>query len=139
VAAAIRTIFAQRNEEAARQQLGEVLKAMESRWPKAAEVLAGGEEEVLTYMSFPQEHWTRIYSTNPLERLNKEVKRRTNVVGIFPNTDAVLRLVGSVLLEIHEEWQVGRRYFSQESMRKLKASEGEVLTHTPALRLAPIH
>ncbi len=139
VAAAIRTIFAQRNEEAARQQLGEVLKAMESRWPKAAEVLAGGEEEVLTYMSFPQEHWTRIYSTNPLERLNKEVKRRTNVVGIFPNTDAVLRLVGSVLLEIHEEWQVGRRYFSQESMRKLKAPEAEVLTHTPALRLAPIH
>jgi putative transposase len=139
VAAAIRTIFAQRNEEAARQQLGEVLKAMEARWPKAAEVLAGGEEEVLTYMSFPQEHWTRIYSTNPLERLNKEVKRRTNVVGIFPNTDAVLRLVGSVLLEIHEEWQVGRRYFSQESMRKLKAPKEEALTHAPALRLAPIH
>jgi transposase-like protein len=139
VAAAIRTIFAQRNEEAARLQLAEVLKAMESRWPKAAEVLAGGEDEVLTYMSFPQEHWTRIYSTNPLERLNKEVKRRTNVVGIFPNTDAVLRLVGSVLLEIHEEWQVGRRYFSQESMRKLKAPEEGALTHTPALRLAPIH
>jgi transposase-like protein len=139
VAAAIRTIFAQRNEEAARLQLAEVLKAMESRWPKAAEVLAGGEDEVLTYMGFPQEHWSRIYSTNPLERLNKEVKRRTNVVGIFPNTDAVLRLVGSVLLEIHEEWQVGRRYFSQESMRKLKAPEEETLTHTPALRLAPIH
>jgi len=139
VAAAIRTVFAQRNEEAARQQLGEVLKAMEARWPKAAEVLARGEEEVLTYMSFPQEHWTRIYSTNPLERLNKEVKRRTNVVGIFPNTDAVLRLVGSVLLEIHEEWQVGRRYFGQESMRKLKAPGENELTHTPALRLAPIH
>jgi putative transposase len=139
VAAAIRTIFAQRNEEAARQQLGEVVRAMESRWSKAAKVLAGGEEEVLTYMSFPQEHWTRIYSTNPLERLNKEVKRRTNVVGIFPNTDAVLRLVGSVLLEIHEEWQVGRRYFSQESMRKMNAPQGEALTHVPALRLAPIH
>lgn len=138
-AAAIRTIFAQRNEEAARQQLAEVVEAMASRWPRAAEVLAGGEEEVLTYMSFPAEHWTRIYSTNPLERLNKEVKRRTNVVGIFPNTEAVLRLVGSVLLEIHEEWQVGRRYFSQESMRKLKAPEEEALTHTSALRLAPIH
>jgi putative transposase len=139
VAAAIRTIFAQRNEEAARQQLGEVVRAMEPRWSKAAKVLAGGEEEVLTYMGFPQEHWTRIYSTNPLERLNKEVKRRTNVVGIFPNTDAVLRLVGSVLLEIHEEWQVGRRYFSQESMRKMNAPQGEALTHVPALRLAPIH
>lgn len=67
------------------------------------------------------------------------MKRRTNVVGIFPNTDAVLRLVGSVLLEIHEEWQVGRRYFSQESMRKLKAPKEEALTHAPALRLAPIH
>jgi transposase-like protein len=138
-AAAIRTIFAQRNEEAARQQLAEVVEAMASRWPRAAEGLAGGEEEVLTYMSFPAEHCTRIYSTNPLERLNKEVKRRTNVVGIFPNTEAVLRLVGSVLLEIHEEWQVGRRYFSQESMRKLKAPEEEALTHTSALRLAPIH
>jgi transposase-like protein len=139
VAAAIRTIFAQHNEEAARQQLGEVVEVMAPRWPRAAEVLAGGEEEVLTYMSFPGEHWTRIYSTNPLERLNKEIKRRTNVVGIFPNTEAVLRLVGSVLLEIHEEWQVGRRYFSQESMRKLNAAEDEALTHTPALRLAPIH
>jgi transposase-like protein len=138
-AAAIRTIFAQRNEGAARQQLAEVVKAMGSRWPRAAEVLAGGEEEVLTYMSFPAEHWTRIYSTNPLERLNKEVKRRTNVVGIFPDTEAVLRLVGSVLLEIHEEWQVGRRYFSQESMRKLNAPEDGALAHTPALRLAPIH
>ena len=112
---------------------------MESRWPRAAKVLAGGEEEMLTTMSFPQEHWTRIYSTNPLERLNKEVKRRTNVAGIFPNTDAVLRLVGSVLLEIHEEWQVGRRTFGQESMRKMNASQGEALTHVPDLRLAPIH
>jgi transposase-like protein len=139
VAAAIRTVFAQPDRKAAGGQLGEVVQTMAPRWPKAAEVLARGEEEVLTYMSFPREHWTRIYSTNPLERLNREVKRRTDVVGIFPNTDAVLRLVGSVLIEIHEEWQVGRRYFSQESMRKLKAPEEQPLTHSPALRLAPIH
>jgi putative transposase len=132
VADAIRTIFAERNEEAGRQQLGEVVGAMESRWPKAAAVLAGGEEVVLATMSFPQEHWTRVYSTNPLERLKKEVQRRINVVGIFPNTDAVL-------LEIHEEWQVGRRTFSQESMRKMKALQQVALSHVPALRLAPIH
>ena len=77
VAAAIRTIFAQPNQEAARQQLAEVVGVMKPRWSKAAEVLANGEEEVLTYMTFPVEHWTRIYSTNPLERLNREVKRRT--------------------------------------------------------------
>lgn len=138
VAVAIRTIFAQPNQEAARQQLAEVLRAMEARWPRAAAVLSAGEDDVLTYMTFPPEHWTRIYSTNPLERLNREVKRRTNVVGIFPNPDAVLRLVGSVLIEINDEWQVGRRYFSQQSMRKLKEPLEARLTLPSPLRLAPI-
>ena len=139
VAAALRTIFAQPNQEAARQQLAEVARAMGERWPKAADVLVAGEEDVLSYMTFPPEHWTRIYSTNPLERLNREVKRRTNVVGIFPDSDAVLRLVGSVLIEIHEEWQTGRRYFSLESMRKLKEPIEEHLSLPSPLRLAPIH
>jgi len=116
VAAAIRTVFAQRDQTAAKEQLREVVKAMEPRWPRAAEVLAGGEEEVLTYMTFPAEHWSRIYSTNPLERLNREVKRRSDVVGIFPDAEAVLRLAGSVLIEIHDEWQAERRYFSLDSM-----------------------
>ena len=138
VAVAIRTIFAQPNQEAARQQLAEVLRAMEARWPRAAAVLSAGEDDVLTYMTFPPEHWTRIYSTNPLERLNREVKRRTNVVGIFPNPDAVLRLVGSVLIEINDEWQVGRRCFSQQSMRKLKEPLEARLTLPSPLRLAPI-
>jgi transposase-like protein len=139
VAAALRTIFAQPAQEAARQQLAEVARAMGERWPKAADVLVAGEEDVLSYMTFPPEHWTRIYSTNPLERLNREVKRRTNVVGIFPDADAVLRLVGSVLIEIHEEWQTGRRYFSLESMRKLKEPIEEHLALPSPLRLAPIH
>ena len=139
VAAAIRTIFAQPSQEAARQQLAEVEKAMEARWPKAAEVLMAAEDDVLTYMTFPPEHWSRIYSTNPLERVNREVKRRTHVVGIFPNADAVLRLVGSVLIEVHEEWQAGRRYFSLESMRKLYEPVEERLTLPSPLRLAPIH
>jgi putative transposase len=139
VAAAIRTIFAQHSQEAARQQLAEVRRAMEARWPKAAEVLAAGEDDVLVYMTFPPEHWTRIYSTNPLERVNREVKRRTNVVGIFPDADAVLRLVGSVLIEVHDEWQAGRRYFSLGSMRKLYEPVEERLTLPSPLRLAPIH
>lgn len=139
VAAALRAIFAQPDQEAARQQLTGVARAMGERWPKAAEVLLAGEEDVLSYMAFPPEHWTRIYSTNPLERLNREVKRKTNVVGIFPDSDAVLRLVGSVLIEIHEEWQTGRRYFSLESMRKLKGPLEELTALPSPLRLAPIH
>jgi putative transposase len=139
VAAALRTIFAQPDQEAARQQLTEVARAMGERWPKAADVLLAGEEDVLSYMTFPPEHWTRIYSTNPLERLNRKVKRRTNVAGIFPDSDAMLRLVGSVLIEIHEEWQTGRRYFSLESMWKLKEPPEEPVALPSPLRLAPIH
>jgi putative transposase len=90
-------------------------------------------------MSFPAEHWTRIYSTNPLERLNKEVKRRVNVVGIFPNVAAVERLTGAVLLEINDEWQVERRYVSLASMRKLLEPEALLPTKPMPLRLAPVH
>jgi transposase-like protein len=138
VAAALRTIFTQPNQGAARQQLGEVTHAMAPRWARAAEVLLAGEEDVLSYMTFPPPHWTRIYSTNPLERLNREVKRRTNVVGIFPNSEAVLRLVGSVLIEIDDEWQAGRRYFSLQSMRTLREPAEEHASLPSPLRLAPI-
>lgn len=139
VAAGLRTIFAQPDREAAGEQLHEVVKALRSRWPKAAEVVEGAEDDVLAYMSFPQEHWTRIYSTNPLERLNKEVKRRTNVVGIFPDDPSVIRLVGSVLMETSDEWQVGRRYFSKESMDKLLDPEPQLVAEVQPMRLAPVH
>lgn len=139
VAAALRTIFAQPSQEAARGQLAEVVVAMQERWPQAAQLLAEGAEDVLAFMTFPKEHWTRIYSTNPLERLNREVKRRTQVVGIFPDVPSVLRLVGSILVEIDEEWQIGRRYFSLDSMQKLRTPElQEIPTGTP-MRLAPVH
>lgn len=138
VVAAIRTIFAQPTQADAKRQLAEVVATLRGRWDKAAEVLEGARDDVLAYMSFPSEHWSRIDSTNPLERLNREVKRRTEVVGVFPDTDAVLRLVGSVLIEIDDEWQVERRYFSQESMqrRKQPSSGGQAFAATP--RLEPV-
>lgn len=139
VAAALRTIFAQPDREAAGQQLAEVVGAMRSRWPKAAELLQQAEEDILAYMAFPPEHWSRIYSTNPLERLNKEIKRRTYVVGVFPDQPSVIRLVGSVLMEIADEWQVTRRYFSQESMNKLLDPEPLVVSEPAPFRLAPVH
>jgi len=138
VAAALRTIFAQSDRESAGKQLGLVAQSMASHWPKAAELVQDAEAEVLAYMAFPQEHWTRLYSTNPLERLNKEVKRRTSVVGIFPDVASVERLVGAILLDVHDEWQVNKRYFSQESMRTLLGAEAP-LRLVAALHVEPIH
>lgn len=138
VAAALRTIFAQPSRKDAEQQLAEVVRGMRPRWPKAAQVLEEAGDDVLAYMAFPKEHWTRIYSTNPLERLNREIKRRTNVVGVFPDVASVVRLVGANLMEIHDEWQVGRRYFSLESMRRLTHPEPLVAAEPVPFRLAPV-
>ena len=138
VAAALRTVFAQPDRAAAGKQLEVVAENMVGHWPKAAQVLREGEEDVLAYMAFPQEHWTRLYSTNPLERLNKEIKRRTAVVGIFPDVASVERLVGAILLDVHDEWQIDKRYFSQESMRTLLGGD-EPLRLTAALHVEPIH
>lgn len=119
VAAYIRTIFAQPDQETARAQLKQVGASMEGRFPKVAQMLYECEEDILAYMAFPKEHHRQIHSTNPLERLNKEIKRRADVVGIFPNDDSALRLLGAVMMEQNDEWIVLRRYFSQGSMNKL--------------------
>ncbi len=139
VAAALRTIFAQPTQAAACQQLRAVYDAMLSRWPKAAQVLSAAETDILAYMLFPQEHWRRIYSNNLLERLNKEVKRRTNVVGVFPDEPSVIRLVGSVLAEQADEWQIAKRYFTLESMRKLYDPQPLLTAEVMPFTLAPIH
>jgi putative transposase len=139
VAAALRTIYAQPGQESARRQLQAVYGAMVTRWPKAAEVLLDAENDILAYMMFPQEHWRRIYSNNVLERLNKEVKRRTNVVGVFPNEPSVIRLVGFILQEQSDEWQIANRYFSSESMRKLYEPQPLMTVEVVPFTLAPIH
>jgi len=119
VAATIRTVFAQPDTASARTQWRTVADTFRERYPRLAQLLDDAEADVLAYLAFPSEHWKKIWSNNPLERLNKEVKRRTTVVGIFPNTAAVVRLVGAVLSEQHDEWQVARRYLSAESLAKL--------------------
>jgi putative transposase len=117
VAATVRTIFAQPDAAATRQQLRDVVGLLEGQFPKAAPLLDGAEADVTAYASFPRAHWRKIASTNPLERINKEIKRRSNVVGIFPDDASVIRLVGAVLLEQHDDWAVAeRRYLSEESM-----------------------
>jgi putative transposase len=117
VAAMLRTIFAQDTREAAHEQWRKVADGLRARFPKVAELMDGAEHEVLAHRAFPKEHWPQLASTNPLERLNGEVKRRTNVVGIFPNAAAVVRLVGAILLEQHDEWAVARRYMTLETIR----------------------
>jgi putative transposase len=135
VAATIRTIFTQPDAASAREQWRRVADNLRGRFPKLAGLLDDAEAEVLAYASFPAAHWRQIWSNNPLERLNKEVKRRTDVVGIFPNVAAVIRLVGAILAEQHDEWQVGKRYFSAESLALLDAAPAVALT-APALLVA---
>jgi transposase-like protein len=119
VAAMIRTIFAQDSKAEAFAQWDKVADALRDRHDKLGALMDASREDVLTYMDYPKEHWAQIASTNPLERVNKEIKRRADVVGIFPNDAAVIRLVGALMLEQSDEWAVSRRYFSLESLARL--------------------
>ncbi|MFC0468951.1 IS256 family transposase [Halomonas alkalicola] len=116
ISAAVRTAFAQPDQAAATRQWRQVADSLRERFAKAADCMDSAEEDVLAFMAFPKDHWPKLASTNCLERLNKEIKRRSNVVGIFPNNASVTRLVGAVLLEQNDEWQVSRRYLSLESL-----------------------
>ncbi len=127
VATLVRTIFAQPDAEQVWAQHARVVEQLTEKFSDAANLLADAGPDVLAFTSFPKEHWKQIWSNNPQERLNKELRRRTDVVGIFPNRDAVVRLVGSVLAEQHDEWAVTRRYMGAESLLKarLKVIDGE--------------
>ena len=121
IASAIRSIFEQPDERSAKEQSGRVIDSIRPRFPAVAELLTDAEPDLLAHFTFPDTHRRQIRSTNPLERLNKEIKRRTAVVGIFPNRASLIRLVGMVLAEQDDEWQDGRRYFRPETMALIDA------------------
>ena len=127
VASIIRTIFAQPDREHIQKQFAEVTTMLARSHPKVAAMLDDARPDLLAFAGFPHRHWRQIWSTNPLERVNKEIKRRTDVVGVFPNPAALLRLAGSVLVEQHDEWEAGdRRYFSESSMLELKTMNTQI-------------
>ena len=140
VLAAVRLVFQQPDKTRASEELRALADRLAERLPRVSAALLEAEEEILAHMEFPSEHWKQISSTNPLERLNKEINRRTRVVGIFPDEKSLIRLIGAVLAEQNDEWAVSRRYMSRHSLARIYQSstpeiEGEV-THAVAI---PIH
>ena len=135
VAAAIRQAFVQPDHASATKAWRHVADQLRARWPKLGALMDDAEADVLAYMAFPMRHRTKLHSTNPLERLNKEIKRRADVVGIFPNEESITRLVGAVLLEANDDWQLQHRYMQVEGMAELdtpQLEEGSTLQITPA-------
>ncbi len=137
VSSLFRSVYAQLDADSVRAQYDTVLRSLEQRFPKAGDLLARAREELLAFTSFPKEHWRQIWSNNPQERLNKEIRRRTDVVGVFPNREAITRLVGALLAEQHDEWAIARRYFSLESLATvLNPAAATSDTDQPALLTA---
>ena len=125
IATAIRQVFAAASGAEAGERLAEVVERLEPRAPKVARLLTEAEPDLLSFYAFPKEHWSKLRSTNPLERMNREIGRRTDVVGIFPNDRALIRLAGSLLVEQNDEWLVARRYLSAESIALVLEDEGD--------------
>lgn len=123
VAPVVRSMFTQPNSESTWAQQERVVEVLSVKFPDVSSMVSDAAEDILAFTSFPKEHWRQIWSNNPQERLNREIRRRTDVVGIFPNRAAIIRLVGAVLAEQHDEWQVARRYMSLESLAKIGRTE----------------
>ncbi len=136
VATLVRTIFEQPDHDSVWAQHARVVDQLAGRFPEAAMMLAGAAEDLLAFSTFPPEHWSAIRSNNPQERLNKEIRRRTDAVGIFPNRSAVVRLVGAVLSEQNDEWAVAIRYMGSESLAKARLRPIEALPQEPELQAA---
>jgi transposase-like protein len=133
----LRPIFNASDAVEAKQLLGAALERLERPLPKVAALLAEAEEDLLSFYCFPADHWRKLRSTNPLERVNREIGSRTDVVGIFPNDRALIRLAASVVIEQNDEWLVGRRYLSAHSMEPLLEQERKsVDEEVPALTAA---
>lgn len=130
VAAMLKTIFAQETKADAEAQWDAVADALREKIEKLGAFMDASRDDVLAYMDFPREHWAQISSTNPLERVNREIKRRADVIGIFPNDGAIIRLVGALMLETNDEWTVARRYMSLETIARL--------TDNPTVRLSAV-
>jgi len=125
ISAALREVFNAESYEEARERAGLVLERLRTSVPKVAELFEAAEEDLLAFYRFPAQHWSKLRSTNPLERVNREVGRRSDVVGIFPNDASVIRLVGAMLIEQNDEWLVGRRYLSEESLALVLEDQGD--------------
>lgn len=137
VSAALREIFDAPDAEVARERFGSVLERFRGTVPKVAELLEEAEEDLLAFYRFPAPHWPKLRSTNPLERVNREVGRRSDVVGIFPNDTSAIRLAGALLIEQNDEWLVARRYLSAESIALVLEDQGdEDREEVPALEAA---
>ena len=130
VAALVRSIFAQPDAPSVLAQLERVVAQLKERFGDAARLLQDVSGELLAFTCFPKEHWRQIWSNNPQERLNRELRRRTDVVGIFPNRASIIRLVGAVLMEIHDDWAVVRRYMTPEtpSPKEVEATAVKIVT-----------
>lgn len=137
VSAVVRQIFAQPDRASADAQLAVVATNLMSRFPEVSQMLYDAHQDILAHMHFPQAHWRQIRSTNGLERLNREIARRIDVVGIFPTRDSVIRLTGAVLMEQDDEWSTSRRYFSVESMQVLAQAPAPASTFLKAAREQP--
>ena len=138
VATLVRSIYQQPTAQETWELHASVVEQLAKRFPDASKMLADAAPDILAFTTFPEAHWRQIWSNNPQERLNKEIRRRTDVVGIFPNRNAAIRLIGAVLSEQSDEWCIARRYFSEESMRSLFAQPAAATPEVPIDKALPV-